>query len=44
MLLFASGSLATMGSNVLSAPVHALGTLDTNAGPNLVVSSSRACT
>jgi hypothetical protein len=39
MLLFAGGALATMGSNVLSAPVHARGTLGSNAGPNLVVNS-----
>lgn len=39
MLLFAGAAFATMGSNVLSAPVHARGTLGSNAGPNLVINS-----
>jgi hypothetical protein len=39
LLVFAGAAFATAGSNVLSAPVHARGTLDANAGPNLVVNS-----
>lgn len=39
LLVFAGAAFATAGSNVLSAPVHARGTLGTNVGPNLVVNS-----
>jgi len=38
-IMLAAAAFATPGLNVLSAPVHARGTLDTNAGPNLVINS-----
>jgi hypothetical protein len=38
MLLFAGAALATMGSGIISAPVHARGTLGAN-GENVIVNS-----
>ncbi len=38
-VVVAAAAFATTPLNVLSAPVHARGTLEANAGPNVVVNS-----